>query len=516
MADPLSIIGAAGTVANILEITCKVISKIKDFHDRWQDAEFDMLNIASQLVPFKNSLIWIQEWLMACGENDQYHQFTMDLDLTLKCCHRLVSKVESYTNEIVIDECGEISLETRAKLRIAKDTKTLEELQKMIDRQTNALSLLLEELQKMIDRQTNALSLLLTVCGCESVSEQHSLLSKSSSRKIFKGVQRDTTASLLVHYDNGSLFSRVTDNLSKLSWVFDFDPEVLLSGPYERAFRSSLRNSLRRFKKDKEKRTSEKTVLGSLGRRWSTEAVNGDAIDGDETQCVSQSVTNQVYGVSLSPCLVTQSKQRPYELDSDRWSIEAVAGGPAEWLTDCMTSSPPHENQHLEPVVYNGDEVTMNRFLSGEIFHCDYLEGANVDSQVVDSHRIYELDAVSTQLFELNADDRASIQLLESNTNDIASIQLPESSANDIASTQLFELNADDRASTQLLESNAEGTIPTQLLELDAQDTEINTLRARKLVDSKDKILLNVASKELRYFRELRSLAESQSSMSYY
>lgn len=119
----------------------------------------------------------------------------------------------------------------------------------------------------------------------------------------------------------------------------------------------------------------------------------------------------------------------------------------------------------------------ISRFLSGENLLDDYFQGANVDSQVVDSHRIYELDLVSTQVFELNAEDTVSARLLE---------------------------------------SNDEGTVSTQLFELDAGDTEITTFRARKLVDSKDKILLNVASEELRYFSELRTLAESQSSVLYY
>lgn len=133
-------------------------------------------------------------------------------------------------------------------------------------------------------------------------------------------MQQDTTASLLVHYDNGSRFSSMTDNLSKLSWVFDFDSEVLLSGPYERAFRSSLRNSLRRFKKDKENPILEKAVSASLKRRWSTEAVNGDAVDECETQS----------------------------------------------FTECTTMSPPHENQHLESAVYNGNEVITRSYRPDE------------------------------------------------------------------------------------------------------------------------------------------------------
>jgi hypothetical protein len=53
------------------------------------------------------------------------------------------------------------------------------------------------------------------------------------------------TASLFVHRDTDSLITRVTDNLSKLSIKFEFDSKLFVSKVYERAFRSSVKKSLR-------------------------------------------------------------------------------------------------------------------------------------------------------------------------------------------------------------------------------------------------------------------------------
>jgi len=52
--------------------------------------------------------------------------------------------------------------------------------------------------------------------------------------------------SLYVHRDSASLTSRITDNMSKISRIFDFDSDIFSSGVYERAFRGSVRDLLKR------------------------------------------------------------------------------------------------------------------------------------------------------------------------------------------------------------------------------------------------------------------------------
>lgn len=52
--------------------------------------------------------------------------------------------------------------------------------------------------------------------------------------------------SLYVHRDAASCTSKATDNLSKMSRVFDFDRDVFSTSVYERAFRASIQQALRR------------------------------------------------------------------------------------------------------------------------------------------------------------------------------------------------------------------------------------------------------------------------------
>jgi hypothetical protein len=57
---------------------------------------------------------------------------------------------------------------------------------------------------------------------------------------------KDDTSSLYVQRDASSLFSRYTDNLSKISMVFQFDRELFISKVYERALRGSLKQVIQK------------------------------------------------------------------------------------------------------------------------------------------------------------------------------------------------------------------------------------------------------------------------------
>jgi hypothetical protein len=76
------------------------------------------------------------------------------------------------------------------------------------------------------------------------MAEQKRLLEKPKTRRVLQRAKADS-ASLFVHRDTASFMSRVTDNLSKMSLVFDFDPALFSSGVYHRVFRGSLKYRLR-------------------------------------------------------------------------------------------------------------------------------------------------------------------------------------------------------------------------------------------------------------------------------
>ena len=61
MADPISIIGTIGALANIIDVVAKSISTLHILHSRWKQADFTLINLISQLSAFKAGLNKIQE-----------------------------------------------------------------------------------------------------------------------------------------------------------------------------------------------------------------------------------------------------------------------------------------------------------------------------------------------------------------------------------------------------------------------------------------------------------------------
>ncbi|KAL4785438.1 hypothetical protein BJX76DRAFT_324643 [Aspergillus varians] len=49
MADPVSIIGTAGALVNVIQIVSQTILAIRDLQSDWSDADFTFLSLASQL-----------------------------------------------------------------------------------------------------------------------------------------------------------------------------------------------------------------------------------------------------------------------------------------------------------------------------------------------------------------------------------------------------------------------------------------------------------------------------------
>jgi len=70
-----------------------------------------------------------------------HHQLTMDLDVSIACCKLLVDSLDLLMDQI--DRSTDQPLDVFAKLKLVFGTGGIDELQKHIERQTNALNLLL-------------------------------------------------------------------------------------------------------------------------------------------------------------------------------------------------------------------------------------------------------------------------------------------------------------------------------------------------------------------------------------
>lgn len=141
MADPLTIIGAAASVASIVEVLVKTVNAIPELHSRWKQADMSLVNLIAQLTALKAALNKLQEWMDTDLDEPHHHQLVMDLEISITCCRRLVARIDSEVSDLVRDD--ENGLDSKGKLKLMVKNGKLEELQKMVERQTNALTLLL-------------------------------------------------------------------------------------------------------------------------------------------------------------------------------------------------------------------------------------------------------------------------------------------------------------------------------------------------------------------------------------
>ncbi|QMW27037.1 G-protein alpha subunit-domain-containing protein [Aspergillus flavus] len=245
MADPVSIIGTAGALANIIQIVSQTIVAIRDLQSDWNDADLTFLSLTSQLSALRLALTKIEEW-MGTDTGDAHHQLVMDLDDSINCCKVLLKKLKGLVDSLQQKQNEALSFQSKIKLVFGRKS--------------------IDDIQKLLEHQTNALNLLLTACNCQTGAEQKALLVRSSSRKVLRQMNLDS-ASLIVHRDTDSIATQITDHLSKLSFSFSFDREVFTSNVYERFFRGLTRRVLR-YPQNNDAPAVERPRETSLDDEW--------------------------------------------------------------------------------------------------------------------------------------------------------------------------------------------------------------------------------------------------------
>jgi hypothetical protein len=140
MADPLTILGAAGSVVSIIDVLGKTISTISKLRSQWQNADLAVLTFETQLAALKTALTEIKEWTDT-DFDDPHHQLVMDLDRCIACCRLLIGKINAEISQF--QTTSDDRLDAATKFKLLFKTKGIEDIQKMILLQTNALTLLL-------------------------------------------------------------------------------------------------------------------------------------------------------------------------------------------------------------------------------------------------------------------------------------------------------------------------------------------------------------------------------------
>ena len=140
MSEAIAVIGTVGAVASIIDILGKTIGAISEVRDEWKEADFTFLCLISQLTALRAALTKIQEWVDT-EIADPHHQLVMDLSTSTVSCRVLISKLYGRVSEL--HQSTNKTLDFSSKIKLIFGSKSMDELQKMIERQTNVLTLLL-------------------------------------------------------------------------------------------------------------------------------------------------------------------------------------------------------------------------------------------------------------------------------------------------------------------------------------------------------------------------------------
>lgn len=140
MTDSITILGTTGVVANIIDVLGKTICITSELRSQWQDVDLAVLTFETQLTALKAALTKIKEWTDT-GFEDPHHQLVMDLDRCVLCCRLLIGKINADLS--AFQTTGGDQLDIASKFKLLFKTKGIEDMQKMIEQQTNVLTLLL-------------------------------------------------------------------------------------------------------------------------------------------------------------------------------------------------------------------------------------------------------------------------------------------------------------------------------------------------------------------------------------
>ncbi|CZR37507.1 GNA-3 g protein alpha subunit GNA-3 [Fusarium proliferatum ET1] len=215
MADPLSIIGTAGAIANIIDVLTKTITTVCDMRQAWKIADLAVFAFENQLNLLKFALFEIQKWTESRSDA-QSHQLVMQVDSCVTCCRLLIGKIDGEVSQFQKTVAG--GLELGSKLSFLFKTKDM------------------EQIQRMVDQQTHTLTLLLSACNSNALEEQTRILQQPKIIQALEVMDRDT-ASLIVHRDSDSIVTATSVSSSRWSVQFAFDRELFISKVYDKWIR---------------------------------------------------------------------------------------------------------------------------------------------------------------------------------------------------------------------------------------------------------------------------------------
>ena len=104
------------------------ISKLRELHDRWKDADVTIMNLMSQLSALRAALNKVAEWIASDLQDvPQHHQLIIDRGDSVDCCRTLIEIMDKHLSRLEWSTIG--ALELTSKIRKFFDDKAYRDFQ---------------------------------------------------------------------------------------------------------------------------------------------------------------------------------------------------------------------------------------------------------------------------------------------------------------------------------------------------------------------------------------------------
>ncbi|KAK6837801.1 hypothetical protein RU639_001517 [Aspergillus parasiticus] len=225
--DPLSVVGAVGSILGIIDLATRSIKTLTDLQGRYTSIGLRAKILIGQLSTLNAALGQIKQVLDLLGPGNtigEDSQISLDITTSLSCCEAIMSLLDQRLS------------------RMQQDHLTMREKTGLLWHEKETT-----DFQSLLNNQVNALNLLLTALQCKSIIEQSVFLQRSESRVVFNRI-KDDTSSLLWLRDSDSEMTKkstVAEDLSLIEARFSFDTDLFSSRVYCSAARSTMVHALR-------------------------------------------------------------------------------------------------------------------------------------------------------------------------------------------------------------------------------------------------------------------------------
>ncbi|KAK8096218.1 guanine nucleotide-binding protein subunit alpha [Apiospora kogelbergensis] len=221
--DPFSVFQMVGAAVSLSEVVVKSLMKLNSIRTRYHKCPLLLSTMIGQLYTVQSALDQLSAWNRPeQAQGPRYQQLGMHIGNSLDSFSTLVLALHQQLGRFEVKEPVEMT--SKQKFKFLWNEKDMTEYSILLDRQVNALNLLLQALE------------------CSSWSQQDALVSQPDNQEVLRVAQDCSSSILGLDSDSISIASEGTE---LISIRFDFDAVVLGSRVYQLAERSHLKQAIR-------------------------------------------------------------------------------------------------------------------------------------------------------------------------------------------------------------------------------------------------------------------------------